>query len=157
MKSNELSLTSWQCLSNERVLDREANVERERERGNPICVGRDWVWLVSNLIAEANILPWRDKARLSSQGPADQSENSTGQSEAQGLRLLRTGTNTAKIRSNIRPEPELFIMIHLWWHALPLARDISSNTQISLIKKGKTSWFIQLLIQSSLRTHPSIF
>ena len=31
MKSNELSLTSWQCLSNERVLDREANVERERE------------------------------------------------------------------------------------------------------------------------------
>ena len=32
LKSNELSLTSWQCLSNERVLDREANVEGERER-----------------------------------------------------------------------------------------------------------------------------
>ena len=37
MKSNELSLTSWQCLSNERVLDREANVERERARKPNLC------------------------------------------------------------------------------------------------------------------------
>ena len=123
---------------------------RERERGNPICVGRDWVWLVSNLIAEANILPWRDKARLSSQGPADQSENSTGQSEAQGLRLLRTGTNTAKIRSNIRPEPELFIMIHLWWHALPVSPEISPRTlKYRSLKKEKRAdlfnyWFSPL-------------